>query len=50
MTTRNYVNNITRFQSEEFRRNILLNIQMRCILFPTPFISDGLKDNQFDHN
>jgi len=34
--------------SEEYRRNILLNIQMRCILFPTPFISDGLKDNQFD--
>ena len=34
--------------SEEFRRNVLLNIQMRCILFPTPFISEGLKDNQFD--
>ena len=34
--------------SEEFRRNVLLNIQMRCILFPTPFISDGLEDNQFD--
>jgi hypothetical protein len=34
--------------SEEYRRNILVNIQMRCILFPTPFISDGLKDNQFD--
>ena len=37
-----------RFQSEEYRRHILLNIQMRCILFPTPFISDGLKDNQSD--